>query len=292
MSIATEITNYKTYLTAAWQSIKNKGGTLPTNKNAVNLALAISSIQSGGGSGSGGGSSSGGPTITDFCNALDANIDTCMAQYPVGTELEDTYDGQSAPLIVAMYDFSAGNTGYGNAVDGVFLIRKYAIFTPGILFDMEGMSGSWSSSGQLAQFLDGEYFNKCSSKIKEKVHAVKYPAYGGYDFSAKWSINSTTEVLGASRTSDGVVWDYWKKQTGLSSASDAANSNRICRSSDSQVVGCWLRTSGADRDQACSIDTDGSIYRRQASFYTTGMGVRPICFISKASGGAIGEPDD
>ena len=44
MSITTEIETLKTNLTNAYTSISTKGGTIPTNKNAQNLATAINSI--------------------------------------------------------------------------------------------------------------------------------------------------------------------------------------------------------------------------------------------------------
>ena len=46
MSITTEIEALKTNLTNAYTSVSAKGGTIPTNKNAQNLATAINSISS------------------------------------------------------------------------------------------------------------------------------------------------------------------------------------------------------------------------------------------------------
>lgn len=48
MSIASELTNLRTNLSNAYDAISNKGGTLPTDKNTANLAMAINSILGGG----------------------------------------------------------------------------------------------------------------------------------------------------------------------------------------------------------------------------------------------------
>ena len=47
MSIATELQNYNTYLTNAWNKAEDKGATIPQNKNLQNLTSAIDSIQGG-----------------------------------------------------------------------------------------------------------------------------------------------------------------------------------------------------------------------------------------------------
>ncbi len=47
MSIATELQNYNTYLTNAYDKVEDKGGTIPQNKNLQNLTNAIDSIQGG-----------------------------------------------------------------------------------------------------------------------------------------------------------------------------------------------------------------------------------------------------
>lgn len=50
MSVATELTKLNTNIKNAYDEISAKGGTVPQNKNTDNLATAISSIPSGGGS--------------------------------------------------------------------------------------------------------------------------------------------------------------------------------------------------------------------------------------------------
>lgn len=49
MSIANELTNLSTNISNAYDAVSAKGGTIPANKNTVNLATAISSISGGGG---------------------------------------------------------------------------------------------------------------------------------------------------------------------------------------------------------------------------------------------------
>ena len=51
MTIASEITKLNTNLTNAYTAVNGKGGTLPLALNFDNLATAISSIPSSGGSG-------------------------------------------------------------------------------------------------------------------------------------------------------------------------------------------------------------------------------------------------
>lgn len=50
MSVATELTKLNTNIKNAYDEIATKGGTIPQNKNTDNLATAITSIPSGGGS--------------------------------------------------------------------------------------------------------------------------------------------------------------------------------------------------------------------------------------------------
>lgn len=49
MAIADTINSMKTNITNAYNAIQTKGGTIPTNKNLVNLSTAINSISTGGG---------------------------------------------------------------------------------------------------------------------------------------------------------------------------------------------------------------------------------------------------
>lgn len=49
MAIADTIDSMKTNITNAYNAIQTKGGTIPTNKNLVNLSTAINSIPAGGG---------------------------------------------------------------------------------------------------------------------------------------------------------------------------------------------------------------------------------------------------
>ena len=51
MTIASEITKLNTNLTNAYTAVDSKGGTLPQAQNFDNLATAIASIPSSGGSG-------------------------------------------------------------------------------------------------------------------------------------------------------------------------------------------------------------------------------------------------
>ena len=51
MTIASELTKLNTNLTNSYTAVSGKGGTLPQAQNFDNLATAISSIPSGGGSG-------------------------------------------------------------------------------------------------------------------------------------------------------------------------------------------------------------------------------------------------
>ena len=49
MSVADKLTKLSTDITNAYNSIEDKGGTIPTNKNTENLASAIETITGGGG---------------------------------------------------------------------------------------------------------------------------------------------------------------------------------------------------------------------------------------------------
>ena len=84
MTIASEISKLQRNITNAYNAISEKGGTVPAQKNMDNLATAVESISSGGGS-----SSKYGVTIDNFLGDVDANG---VLQDPI-TPMNLTFNG-------------------------------------------------------------------------------------------------------------------------------------------------------------------------------------------------------
>lgn len=195
---------------------------------------------------------------------------TAREKYPVGTLLEDTYNGVSNPMIVGQYLDSTNNSKYYGAV-GAILIRKYV--EPSAM--QYGTTTAYNTSG-LRSFLGSDYLDNCSNEMKAVISDIDIVA-GITRLTDKWFAMSDTELYSnRSSTSEGIAFDYWKKATGLSSPSYAANSGRIVTDRNGVAYVAWTRSLYSTRE-VCGIDFNGMIgYNAPSQAY----GVLPACFIS------------
>lgn len=213
-------------------------------------------------------------TLTEFKEAIDN--DTAKDTYPVGTEIEDTWDGNDNPLIVAQYLDSTNNTSYGGA-EGVVLVRKYVEPTSK-QFNASGNMGYWTSD--IKNYLDGEYLENCSDTLKSLVSTIDVP-YSTSPVTSKFFLMSDTEICGAGYDSitEGIMLDYWKEQTGFTTPNNTANAGRIVRDRSGAAQYVWLRSGTTATSRAvCYLTIDGSITNGASS---GSLGVLPACFIAK-----------
>lgn len=245
--------------------LDEKGADIPENKNVENLAETILSI-----------SASATPTLSSLKKALDKG--NAPEKYPIGTEIEDTYDGNSNPLIVAQYLDGSNNSNYGGVV-GVILIRKYVEpisqqFGTNIYYDQSTVKN----------FLDTTYYNNCSEEIKSVISDInvtcRTSGSSSTSIESKWFLMGCCEVGGTYYPEEGIFWDYWKQKTGLSTASNTANSGRIVNGMNGNAVGWWLRSYGSNSPYVCLVSNNGTMTSGYAQ-YNASNGVLPACFIAK-----------
>lgn len=198
--------------------------------------------------------------------------------YPIGHEFADTYDGNSNPLIVAHYLDSTNNLVYGG-VEGAILIRKYVMPTS-IIY---GSKAVYDTS-DIKAFLETTYLEKCSAELKLTISPITVPFWDGSKLvslpNQKFFLMSNKETFGdATGKSNGEVFDYWKKKTGLSGVSNNPNNGRIVTDNSGKATAAWLRTAySAQALSAWIIWTDGRIFDGGS---TANYGVLPACFIGK-----------
>lgn len=215
------------------------------------------------------------PTLEGLKYAIDNDIDVA-----VGTEIPDTWNGNDNPLIVAQKLDSSNNSSYGGA-EGIICIRKYPEpfnqkFSPSVTGD------GWDyRTSTIKTLLDGEYYNNCTDELKAIISEIKIPYYvtSVLSITCKWFLMSTYEVCATATGAgnEGIMWDYWKQKTGLTSPNSAANDGRkvLQRGSESGSV-LWLRTRSSSNVH--EILSSGAISN---TYPNSTMGVLPACFIAK-----------
>lgn len=207
--------------------------------------------------------------------------------YPAGAELPDTWNGNSNPLIVAQYLHSGNNSSYGGA-EGVILIRKYVEPTEYEWGDKTGYNGSI-----VKDFIDTTYLENCSEALKSAISDISIPRYSSSNgmnyLQVKWFLMSAYEVcnqgIADPAGNEGIMWDYWKRKTGLSTPDDfdEANNGRIMRDRNGTAQNVWLRSQFYGSIVGF-VHTSGSVDGYAPSGHQNG--VLPACFIP----GIVPEP--
>lgn len=173
----------------------------------------------------------------------------------IGTEIEDTWDGESNPLIV-------GTNTTINGAKAVGLLRKYAI--KGVTFNTSNNISYINSN--IHKYLQGDYLENCSDELKAIISEASVPYYNGSSnvgVQGKWFLFSEAEVLAnLAKITEGSAWDYWKEKTGLSSPNSNSNAGRVVTNNSGAAQRYWLRTryvaSAGGATGVCMIDPDGS----------------------------------
>lgn len=265
MAIKDTINSMYDNLRAAYAKVEEKGGEIPTDKNLYNLTAAILSIETD-------------PTIPTLRNLKQALMEgTAQEYFPVGTEFPDTYDGNENPLIVLDYLDSSNNQQYGGA-EGAVLVRKFVEPTS----QKFGSSNVYSQS-DMKEFLDGTYLPNCSKELKRYISPITVPLYNGewmgYVYFNNWFLMSDYEVCSNNSEyrdyPEGIMFQYWKDKTGLTTPDQKANNGRLIYTRDGKTAMAYLRTKTVSN--AVCYMANGAVFNTLPSM---ALGVLPACFIS------------
>lgn len=267
-----EATKIEGYLTAVWAALEARGATIPPEKNTTNLGEAVRSLPGGGGEEKWDPSN---PTVGGLKAAALQGIDVA-----IGTEIPDKWNGNDNPLIVAQKLDSSNNAKYPGA-EGYICVRKY-VEPLSQLFD--NSSVLWSESA-VFQYLQNEYLTACSDALKSVLTDISPCTYEwGYKYpTSKWFLMSCYEVCNQGSSDslgyEGIMWDYWKNKTGLSSPDGlwGSNSGRVMQDRDGSAQTIWLRSLYSG-DSMCVVGTSGDVVYQ---WYGGELGILPACFIGK-----------
>ncbi len=261
MSLASDTKNSEGFIKSAYLAAEEMGAEMPEQKNLANLSTTIATIPTG-------------PSLPVLKKTLDKG--TAPSEFPVGTEIEDTYAGNPNPLIVAQYLDSTNNSAYKGAV-GVILIRKFVepvsqVFGSGVNYP----------TSTIKNFLDTTYLGNCSAELKAVISPISI-RYSGAVTSVwvdnnNWFLMSGIETGGTSQPGEGIFWDYWKQKTGLTSPTDGSRAGRIVRDRTGTARYAWLRSRYRVDGGVYEIFLNGAL---DAGVPQSSDGVLPACFIAK-----------
>lgn len=260
---------------ACWDMIDEMGGDTSMPHNLQNMAEAILSIPTG-------------PAVPTSLAELKEMVNRGR-EIAIGTEIPDTYNDVSNPLIVVQNLNSSNNSVYGGA-NGVILQRKF-ITDVGQIWNSTATSNNYVTS-TINTFLNSVYLNRCSTGLQGMITEIEIPVVtreaGDAKVSAKWFLPSIEEIYGEPSAQyapgygrEGLYFPYWKAKTGLSAPSNAANAGRIAKvGSSSGAAGYWwLRSYHSNLGNAWGVVIDGMLYYYGVA--NTNIGVAPCCFVGK-----------
>lgn len=195
----------------------------------------------------------------------------------IGTELEDYYDGNLNPLLIAHYGMATYPD--GSVHNGIYTFRKYVEPTA----QSFGSSVDYSTS-TIHNLLNSTLLDKCSDQFKKYVAEIAVPYYKNgntlVSVNAKQWLMSETEIMGVNGNNntkvEGVAFDLWKKRTGLTAPSSGSNNGRIMYGRDGTAYWWWLR-SWYSSSYVCSVYTNGDTGNLHTP--SNAGGVVPACFI-------------
>lgn len=198
------------------------------------------------------------------------------AEYlPIGTEIPDTWNGQSNPLIIGTYKTINNKKAAG-------LVRKYVEPTSRAF----GSNVNYQTSTILT-YLNSTYLNACSEELKAVISETAAQWYNGtsiIEVPGKWHLLSGIEVYGTKNTGEGVAWEYWKNKIGTSNPADSpmGNTGRSVADRNGNASYWWLRSQYSS-SYVCIVNPDGYINRfRDPNSYSEPSktsGVLPQCYI-------------
>lgn len=266
MSIADKLSSMATHLQDAYKALNDKGATIPAQKNMANLAEAILSIPGIA------------PPEPNSLGDLKAQLEagTAAANFPIGTEIEDIWNGSSNPLIVGTYQTINGKSAVG-------LVRKFVAPNE----QQFGNSATYTTS-TIFTYLQGDYLNKCSDELKSVISesTVNYmAAYTGSldQAKGKWHLLSGVEVYGTKNAGEGQAWEYWEQKAGVSAPTDHYCDGRVGYDASGKSVRYWLRSiyDKSDSSRVWTItDTTAMLPGAlQGMKVTDKYGVLPFCYV-------------
>lgn len=196
-------------------------------------------------------------------------------KYPIGTEIPDTWNGNNNPLIVGQYLDSSNSSLYGGA-EGAILIRKYLLDSVVTPF---GNSNNYPDS-TIRSFLINDYANNCSSELQLLSSTILLP-WSATHIEDKYFVMSTTEMVGASTSAEGIAFELWKQRTALTTPNNNDNAGRVMRTADGVVGNYWLRTARRSSSNLLAnyVYSAGNIATNGDT--RTNNYILPACFIAK-----------
>lgn len=218
-----------------------------------------------------------------------ANLKTALKNgtakecFPVGTEIPDTWNGNSNAMVVAHYLDSTNNSAYSGA-EGVILIRKYVEPTE---VDYDTSTAIYSDAS-IRSYLNTTYLSGCTNDLKNVMSSITIcsivpgpygsaPAYT----TGKLFLMSTEEMGGIPNATYGKYFEIWEER-GLTSLGGSASPARILTDRDGNIAKAWTRTSQYSRTFGYTVASVSKTGGLVASLLSEGpFGVLPACFISK-----------
>lgn len=213
-----------------------------------------------------------GGTISEFKTALDAGD---VSNFPIGTKLPDTANGESNPLIVAQY-LDGTQEAYGGA-KGAVVVRQFAESTP-IAWDTNG--GTDYSTSSIRTHLNGDYLSACTEELQNIIEPMTIP-YGNIDTTTiqgtvddKVFLLDNGECINKGNTNPhlGMNFEYFQL-LGTSSES------RVSHISNGTAVDSWLRNK-IDSQKAAYIPSNLGVTSTQRT--SSNLYYRPAFFIPQA----------
>lgn len=209
-----------------------------------------------------------GGTLAEFKAAVNAG--NASVNFPVGTEIADSYGEENAPLIVAHTLDSSNNADYGNA-EGNLLVRKYAMATPR---QYNSTSDPNYNNSTIKAYLDGDYYNGCSDNLKAIISDITVP--GGTTTTAEPSTGKAflmgvneAVYLGSPVANSGEIWQYFSEKPNYAPATTP----------DGTSVEYFLRTP-YNEQRVYTVSASGTVN------YTNPINnkyIRPAFFVAKAA---------
>lgn len=276
MAIANDIDSIYTHTKNAYKAIEALGGVLPNNKNLENLAAVIQALPVLP-------YNPANPTLAGLKAALDAGD---YAAFPVGTEIPDTWNGESNPLIVGTYREVEGADNQTHMAVG--LLRKYLNPTD-YVWDANTTNPMYATS-EIYTYLNGEYLRQCSAELQSLIGEVNVLWENVYEtglplisVTGKWHLFSNPDVFGPTDEEEAeaiIPWEYWKNVTGLSEENPRPNAGRVKTDAQGTPHTWWLRSvSWPGPPHVAIISTNG--VAGSAVLPVNRYRVLPFCYIFK-----------
>lgn len=187
MSIATELQNLNDNILDAYDAVQDKGGTVPANKNMVNLPTAIDSIPA--------------PGPLDAKKKNDSGTVRCANDSPVSVTYGDQTATQIGPLALAYIYANAPNSLAGHGIRGVDF-RNVTLIDKGGMMNAFGIASFDIYSGAGVETINFDSLQEVRTSglayafLGNKVKTVSFPALTTVGENAFMKAFSMSGVVG------------------------------------------------------------------------------------------------